>query len=198
MRRPFLCATAFVVAMWPTATRAQQARSSSWSGELYTGLYIDGYDLGDDGDKTGAADGLRVAHAVARYLRLVVDVGYARSHDVTTHFRDYYVYGNEWVISTAGVDATLGTGRTNGVVGFGAGVGWQRFRSEGQVGSPQPSDRLPVDSFSSREVLAWKAMVRHRLARRIALVGGVQDYLFNVFDGPSHNSVAITVGLSLR
>jgi len=199
--RMILALAALVVA--PSAAEAQRARrvevepayGNRFSLEPYAGAYNDAYDLSDA--QTGFLFGMRLGYRLTSRARLLGNLGYAKTEDVAFSVAPgVAVYDNVWVLTTAGAEYDVIPGRTSASLGVEGGVGWRR--TDLAEGDPAPGEDLSSDSFASYEVVAPALTLQHRLSTRAALRLSLQDYMFDVFEGPVDHSIALTLGIAFR
>jgi hypothetical protein len=166
--------------------------------EPYAGAMKDAYDIGAGGD-TGYLVGFRVGYTMGSRTRLLGNFGYSNTENVSNPgpLTSYYVYDNVWVMTTGGAEFDVVPGRTSASLGLQAGVGWRKLDLEGSVGAPviaaEPSDR-----FTAYEMLLPSITMRHRLSSRATAQVGLQDHMFNVLEGTTQHSPALTLGFSFR
>ena len=188
------------------ATRVVQVRRSHdccWANrftlEPYAGAMKDAYDASPDGEDTGYLVGFRVGYALSSRTRLLGNVAYSESDNVSNPggLPDYFMYDNNWVFTTAGAEFDVVPGRTSASLGLQGGVAWRKTDVDGSVGSPLGSPQTD-DSFSSQEVLIPALMLRHRFGSRWAAVVGLHDNIFDFLEGPAQHSLALTAGIAFR
>ena len=167
--------------------------------EPYAGAMKDAYDGSIDDDNTGYLVGFRVGYQLSSRARLLGNVGYSRTDDVgdPNGAANYFVYDNTWVFTTAGGEFDVVPGRTSAALGLQGGVAWRKTDPDGIVGSPIGSPQEDP-GFSSYEVVIPSLTVRHRLSNRMTFAVGLQDNIFDVFEGPARHSLAVTAGISFR
>jgi hypothetical protein len=105
------------------------------------------------------------------------------------------IYDNVWVLTTAGAEYDVIPGRTSASLGAEAGFGWRRTDLAASL--PDGQD-LSSDSFAAYEVIVPALTLRHRLGNRAAASLALQDYMFDVLEGPTQHSLALTFGLTFR
>jgi hypothetical protein len=190
---------------WPGLAEAQRRKAHAsddryynrWSLEPYAGAFRDAYDL--TGTRTGYLLGVRVGYLLGSRWRLHGNVGYNETQDVAySPIPTGIQYNNEWVLTTAGAEFDVVPGRTAGSIGVNAGVGWRRVQLDDESTIPGPGLNLASNGFASYEVIVPSLTFRHRLTTRAALTARFEDYMFDVFDGTTDHSLAVTLGVSFR
>jgi hypothetical protein len=194
----------------PSAADAQRRRvytssnddgccyGNRFSLEPYAGAMKDAYDIGAGGD-TGYLLGFRVGYMLGSRARLIGNFGYSNTENVSNPgpLSSYYIYDNVWVMTTGGGEFDVVPGRTSASLGLQAGVGWRRVDLEGSVGAPiTPAE--PTDRFTAYEMLLPSLTMRHRLSSRATAMLALQDHMFNVLEGTTQHSPALTLGFSFR
>jgi hypothetical protein len=182
-----------------SVARDQCCRANRWLFEPYAGAFRDAYDISPDDENTAPLFGLRVGYMLGSRTRLLGNVGYSRTDDVSNPqgTTSYFLYDNTWVFTTGGAEFDVVPGRTSASIGVQAGAAWRRVDLDGRVGLPPG---LPDDDrgFSSQEVVVPSVILRHRLLTRATLTAGLHDYIFDVLEGPAQHGLAVTVGLAFR
>lgn len=168
-----------------------------WSLEPYAGAYRDAYDL--TGSQTGYLVGGRIGYTLGSRWRMFGNIGYNQTEDVAfSPVPDPVVYDNVWVLTTAGAEFDVVPGRTAASIGVHGGAGWRRVDLDDDGAVPLPGQSLASNGFSAYEVIAPGVTLRHRLGARAALTLRFEDYMFDVFDGATDHSLALTLGVSFR
>src|SRR5690606_26783378 len=123
-----------------------------------------------------------------------LNLGYARTGDVAgaPAIGDRDIVDNEWVLLTVGGDFALVPGNTSVALGLDVGVGWR------QVEAARPGGVEPEAGWGTYELVAPGLTGRHQLTPRVGLYGTVQDYIFDLLEGPVQHTPVLTAGLSLR
>lgn len=168
-----------------------------WSLEPYAGAFRDAYDL--SAVNTGYLVGGRIGYMLGPRWRLNGNVGYNETRDVAySPLPTGVQYDNKWVLTTAGAEFDVVPGRTSASIGVNAGVGWRRVDLNDDGAVPLPGQSLASNGFTSYEVVVPGLTIRHRLATRTAIMLRFEDYMFDVFEGPTDHSLAVSLGLSFR
>lgn len=168
-----------------------------WSLEPYAGAFRDAYDL--SGVSTGYLVGGRIGYVIGPRWRLNANVGYNETRDVAySPVPTGVQYDNKWVLTTAGAEFDVVPGRTSASVGVNAGAGWRRVDLNDDGAVPQPGQSLASTGFSAYEVVVPGVTLRHRLTSRAAVLLRFEDYMFDVFEGPTDHSLAVSLGLAFR
>ena len=179
---------------------AQERADNRFRLEPYVGAFDDSYDISPDGENTGALAGVRLGYELGSRARLLADAGFVASRNVSDPqgLQSYFVYENEWALTTVGAEYDVVPGRTSLVLGLRAGAGWRRVDLPGEIGSPADGDRQDGGGFSPVEVVVPTLTLRRELTRRTALKVELADHVFDVLEGPADHSPSISLGLSLR
>lgn len=170
-----------------------------FSFEPYAGAVKDAYDVSPDGENTALLLGFRVGYLLSSRIRLLGNVAYSESDNVidpqgTTA---YYLYDNTWVYTTAGGEFDVVPGRASISLGLQGGAAFRRVDLDATVGTPVLPAQ-PDEGFSAQEVLIPTLMGRYRVIDRLTFMAGLQDNIFDFFDGPAQHSLALTAGFSYR
>lgn len=176
-------------------------RGNPFSFEPYVGFYRDAYDIGEDDDRTTYLVGFQLGHRLGDRARLLGTVGYAKADDVASNPGDVVtnVYDNTWILTTLGAEYAVVPGNTSIAVGAQAGVGWRKTTIDEDEGSlPMPGQAGSDDGFAALDVVVPHVTLRYWVTRRAALTLRVQDYMFDVFEGPVDHAPAATLGLTIR
>ena len=200
MRNQLLIAAVLGSAVLAGEVGAQQHAPGSFSVEPYVGVFHDTYDIGADGS-TGTLAGLRLAYALNDRTRLLANVGGGKSSDVAsrpTQVEDYWVYGNRWLMTTAGAEYDVHQGRTAVALGLQAGAGWRKVMTEDQVGAPLDAGRYAGDGYAFYDVVVPSLSLRHALTPHATVVLGVSDYVFDVLEWDPAHAPALSLGVSLN
>ena len=117
-------------------------RGNRFSLEPYAGAIKDAYDASPDGENTGYLVGFRVGYLLGGRTRLLGNIGYSSSDDVTDPgpLAAYPVFDNTWVFTTAGAEFDVVPGRTSASLGLQGGAAWRRVDVDGFVGGPVPAE----------------------------------------------------------
>jgi hypothetical protein len=179
---------------------AQERVADKLTVEPYVGLFHDAYDIGANGS-TGTLAGVRVAYALGARTRLVGNVGGGRTTDVAMNapgMQDYWVYGNRWLMTTAGAEYDVVAGPTALALGLQAGAGWRKVLTEDQVGTPTEPGRYMGSGYAFYDVVVPSLTLRREITPRASITLGVSDYVFDVLEWSPDHSPALSLGVSLR
>jgi hypothetical protein len=179
---------------------AQERATRVFAVEPYVGLFHDAYDIGANGSM-GALVGVRVGYDLSARARLVGNLGLGSSSDVTSvspGLADYSIYGNRWLMTTAGVEYDVASGPTALALGLQAGAGWRQMRWEDQVGSPANPREFASNSYAFYDVVVPSLTLRRQITPRASVTLGVSDYVFDVLEWSPDHSPALSLGVSLR
>jgi hypothetical protein len=178
--------------------RFVQSYENRFSLEPYAGAFKDAFDISDA--NTGYLVGLRVGYDLGWRGRLQLNAGYSEVDDVALEIpsADYYLYDNNWIFTTIGGEFDVIPGRTSASLGLQAGAAWRKVTVDGAIGNPLPSTNQSDDGYTAYEVLAPGLTFRHRLTPRAALSLTLEDYIFDLFEGPVDHSPAVSLGFSFR
>ena len=193
-------AAALGLALFAGRLEAQERAPSVLSVEPYIGAFQDAYDIGADGN-TGALVGVRAAYDLGGRSRLVGNLAFGSTSDVAsvpTGTPSYTVYGNRWLMTTAGAEYDVHPGRTAVALGLQVGAGWRQVRTEDQVGNPTNPGELASGNYAFYDVVVPSLSVRHALTPRASVVLGVSDYVFDMLEWEPDHSPALSLGVSLR
>ena len=89
-------------------------------------------------------------------------------------------------------------GRTSASLGLQLGAAWRKVTVDETIGNPLPGTDQSDDGYTAYEVLAPGLTVRHRLTPRAAIALTLEDYVFDLFEGPVDHSPAVSLGFSFR
>jgi hypothetical protein len=170
-------------------------RYNSYSFSPYFGAFFDAYDMEADGSNLGWIAGFRAGYRESERVNFHLNLGYAKTGDVGSRPLDealYPILDNEWVLLTAGGDFALVPGNTSVALGLDVGVGWRQVEAGGS------SDVEPEPGWGTYELVAPGLTVRHQLTPRVGLYGTVQDYIFDLLEGPVQHTPVLAAGLTLR
>jgi hypothetical protein len=170
-----------------------------WLLEPYAGLVKDVYDISPDGDNTSVLGGLKVGYLLGARTRLLANFAYSESDNISNPgpLDNFYVYDNTWIFTTGGAEFDVVPGRTSASLGLQAGAAWRRVDLDDQVGSPLGQSEED-SGFSAHDVIIPSVTLRHRVTNRMTVAAGLQDNIFDVFEGPAQHGVAATLGISFR
>jgi hypothetical protein len=185
----------------PSAASGQQIRigrykANPFSFSPYVGAWKDAMDISQDDDNTGYLIGFRTGYDLGRRTRVVADVAYGQTKDVanTTGVTEYYVYNNNWIMTTGGVEYDIIPGPTSVTFAAQGGAGWRQVTLDETVGAPLHS---PEDGgYEASVMLVPRVTVRHAFTSRTGLDVSVIDQIFP--DDRVRHSPGITVGFSFR
>ncbi len=168
--------------------------------EPHVGFFRDAYDIGADDDRTTWLAGMRLGYRLASRARLLGTLAFARSDDIASRSdaASYNVYDNTWILTTIGAEYDVVPGRTSVALGLQGGAGWRKTTFEEAVGTDPDPVIVSDDGYSAIDVVVPSVTFRHWFARRAALTIGLQDYIFDVLEGPVDHSPAGSVGVTLR
>jgi hypothetical protein len=193
-----------LVALVPGAADAQRRRAperfeygNRFSLEPYAGAFKDAFDA--SGSDTGYLVGLRVGYQLGSRGRLQLNAGFSEVDNVAAPVtsQDFFVYDNNWIFTTLGGEFDVVPGRTSASVGAHAGAAWRKTTVDERIGDP-PGLGLDDEGYSAFEVVAPGLYLRHRLTSRAAIALSLEDYIFDVFEGPVDHSPAVSLGFSFR
>lgn len=203
LKRTLLALVALAL-LAPADAQAQRRRGYEGFGNDFTfephvGFFRDAYDIGDDDDRTTWLAGMRLGYRIASRARLLGTLAYARSDDVADNpdAAAYNVYDNTWILTTLGGEYDVVPGNTSVSLGLQGGAGWRKTTLEETVGVPLPG-QASDDGYSAIDVIVPSITLRHWFSRRAAITLGLQDYIFDVFEGPADHSPAGSVGVTVR
>lgn len=176
--------------------RTACCKANPWSFSPYAGFIKDAYDISPDGDDTGWQLGFRIGYALSERARLIGNIGYAESDDVSSGPMtvDRVVYDNQYIITMGGAEYDIIPGNTSVSLGGEVGGLWREVAQDEQIGQPLPGQSLE-SGYSFYFALAPTLTVRHGFSARTALEIGVRDYI--VPDGVDHMP-ALTIGFRFR
>lgn len=205
MLRRTILALAVVGLLIPADADAQRRRGgydrggNDFTFEPHVGFFRDAHDIGADDDRTTWLAGMRLGYRLTQRARLLGTLAYSQSDDVADapDSDDYNLYDNTWIITTLGAEYDVIPGRTAVALGLQGGAGWRKTTFDEAVGTPdapEPSD----DGYSAVDVVVPSITLRHWFARRAAITIGLQNYMFDVFEGPVDHSPAGSLGVTLR
>jgi hypothetical protein len=182
-----------------TSYKSDCCWGNRWLMEPYAGVVKDVYDVSPDGDNTSALAGLKVGYLLGARTRVLANFAYSESDNVSNPgpLDNFYIYDNRWIFTTAGGEFDVVPGSTSATLGLQAGAAWRRVDLDDQVGSPlAPSEE--DSGFSAHGVIIPSVSLRQRLSNRLTVAAGLQDNIFDVFDGPAQHGVAATLGITFR
>lgn len=187
------------VVVRPSSHKSDCCWGNRFSLEPYAGAVKDVYHGSPDGDDTNLLAGMKVGYELSRRSRLLANVAYSESDDVGDPgpLASYYIYDNTWIFTTGGAEFDVLPGRTSASLGLQVGAAWRRVDLDGQVGVPAFSSEEDR-GFSAHELIFPSVTLRHRVTNRATIVAGLQDNIFDVFEGPAQHGVAATLGISFR
>jgi hypothetical protein len=176
--------------------RMQCCRGNPFSFAPYAGVLKDAYDISQDDDNLGYILGFRVGYELSRRSRLVGDVAYAASDNVSSlgGTGTFNVYDNNWIMTTGGAEYDIIPGGTSVTLAAEAGAGWRKISLDDSVDTPTSPDES--SGYEPLLLLLPRLSVRHAFSARTALEVSVADYIFP--DDDVLHSPALTVGFSFR
>lgn len=209
MRKWMVLGLAIVVTL-PSLAEAQRRRvvrassvdeccwGNRFSFDPYAGAMKDAYDIGAQ-DDLGYLVGFRVAYTLGSRTRLLGNLGYSNTENVSdpAGLTSYHVYDNVWVMTTGGAEFDVVPGNTSASLGLQLGAGWRKLDHERTVGTPTEPAQTQ-DNFTAIDMVLPSLTFRHRLTSRASIMAALQDHIFDVLEGPAQHSPAITLGLSFR
>jgi hypothetical protein len=198
--RSIILSAALGLALFAGSAEAQQQGSRAFTFGPYAGVFRDAYDIGANG-RTGALYGIRAGYDLGTRTRLIADVGGGTASDVaaTNAVNDYWVYGNRWLMTTAGVEYdAVRKGGTAVALGLQAGGGWRQVVTEDQVGIPTEPGRLASSNYAFYDAVVPSITLRQAITPRMSLTLGVSDYVFDVLEWEPDHAPAMSIGLSIR
>lgn len=181
LRTGFLVATfalAVPCAAWPQGSFTADAPAATVAG--YFGVYFDNaFHRSVSFQRPGFLLGVRAAAAVHPRLRIVGDLGFAEVDGVgmiggTT--TDYYVYGRESILLTAGVNTSLPSRALVAEVRVGA--AWLRIDEDGRVGQPPEEFDAYFGGFTPHPIVTAGVGWRLPLALPVEFELRVDDTVF--------------------
>jgi hypothetical protein len=171
-------------------------KANPFSFAPYAGAWKDALDISQDDDNTGYLIGFRTGYDLGRRSRLVADVAYGETHDIsnTTGLINYNVYNNQWIMTTGGIEYDIIPGPTSVTFAAQAGAGWRKIALDETVGFPPPEDQS--SGFHADVMVVPRVSVRHAFSSRTALDVSVLDQILP--DETVRHSPALTVGFLFR
>ncbi len=189
----------------PGAANAQRrynncCKPNPFSFAPYVGAFHDALDISQDNDNTGFLVGFRTGYDLGRRSRLVADIGYGESHDVSNSEGaiSFNRYNNEWIMTTGGAEYDIIPGPTSVTFAAQAGAAWRKIALDERVGQPTVEGLEPDEStnFSASFIVVPRVTVRHSFSSHTALDVSVLDHIFT--DDNVRHSPALTVGFVFR
>lgn len=201
MRRQVATAVLLLLVLLPAGAEAQRGRgwrSNPWSFSPWAGVFRDAYDVSADGDDTGWQLGFRLGYDLGGRTRLVGTLGYAESDDVASNpsTLPYYVYDNQYIITTGGAEYDILPGNTSVSLGVELGGLWREVAFDHVLGGEAVNDVIEDAGYTFHFAVAPALVVRHGFTSRTALELGVRDYLLP--DGQVDHFPALSVGFRFR
>jgi hypothetical protein len=206
MRTRWFVPALVLLVIQPAAVEAQRKRvpardvyegsyANRFSLEPYAGAYNDDYQLDDA--KAGYLVGLKLGYAWSGRGRLLGNVGYSRTDDVGLGGgATGATLDNTWVLTTGGAEYDVIPGRTSAAIAVEAGAAWRKVDvAGGPIALP---DNATSDSFTAITAIVPGLSVRHRFTSRAAVGLSLQDYMLDLFDGPTQHNLALTLGVTFR
>ncbi|HUP90072.1 MAG TPA: hypothetical protein VM100_11995 [Longimicrobiales bacterium] len=165
--------------------------------EPYAGAVKDPYDISPDDKNTSALYGFRVGYLLGHRTRLLGNVGYSKSENVSNPqgLGSYFVYDNTWVFTTGGAEFDIVPGRTSAALGLQGGAAWRRVDNDGAVGVPAEPNQADR-GFSPTAMVIPSLALRYRATSRLAVMASLHDNIF--LAGPAQHGVGATLGVSFR
>jgi hypothetical protein len=160
------------------AQRRDWRSDNPWSFSPYGGLFKDAYDISIDGADTGWLVGFRVGYEVSDRARLVGNVGYAESDDVSSGpiTLNRIIYDNQYIITTGGLEYDILPGNTSVSLGAEAGGLWREVSFDRVLGGG-PADPTLESGFTFYFVAVPTLTIRHGFTPRTALELGIRDFI---------------------
>jgi hypothetical protein len=176
---------------------AQQPGPPLWTVQPFGGMFVDAYDVGVDGSRTGGLLGLEVGRRIAPGVRGVATVAYARVHDVGGRSPGvpYHVLANEWVFAAVGPAFDVAVGRATASISLQAGAAWRRTPVVGLVGRTEVDPWLARTDFSVTSVVIPGIALRLPVSHRVSLGGGASFYGTSLDEG-GEVSPAFSLGVT--
>lgn len=170
--------------------------SNPWSFAPYGGLFKDAYDISPDDENTGWMAGFRIGYDIGARTRLLADIAYGESDDVTSGpiVVGRNVYDNQYIFTTGGAEYDILPGNTSVSLGVLAGGAWRKV-----VLDEEADDTVAPefgDGYAFYFAVVPALTVRHGFTSRTALEVGLRDYIFP--DDRVNHMPAITVGFRFR
>lgn len=170
--------------------------SNPWSFAPYAGLFKDAYDISPDDENTGWMAGFRIGYDIGSRTRLLADVAYGESDDVTSGpiLVDRNVYDNQYIFTTGGAEYDILPGNTSVSLGTLLGGAWRKVVLDDEA------DDTVVPEFGDGYAFYFAVVpaltIRHGFTSRTALEVGLRDYIFP--DGSVDHMPAVTIGFRFR
>ena len=164
--------------------------------EPYVGVYLDGM-VPENEREMGPLLGVRLSYEPMHRLRFLLDVGFSEVNGVgvVSAGTSTFTYGNDWIFTMGGVEFDVVPGNTAGLITLAAGAAWRETEVERRVSGTD--DDPDLGGFSSSAVIAPGVALVHALSPRGAVRIGVQDFIVDVDEDPTH-SPAFTLGVVFR
>lgn len=200
MRR-ILLGTVVSLAFAAAPAAAQELSTNRFRLEPYVGAFNDSYDISPDDENTGLRLGARLGYELGSRSRLLGDVAYTRTGNVSNPngLENYFVYDNVWALTTVGAEYDVVPGPVSASLGLRAGAGWRRNDLSGKIGEPAPhTDWYSGGGFTPMDVVVPSLTVRLGSTRGAGVFVSLEDHIFDVLEGPADHSPSLSVGVSLR
>ncbi|HEX2168137.1 MAG TPA: hypothetical protein VHG09_12965 [Longimicrobiales bacterium] len=170
--------------------------SNPWSFSPYAGLFKDAFDISPDDENTGWMAGFRIGYDIGDRTRLLGDIGYAESDDVTSGplVAGRNVYDNQYILTTGGAEYDILPGNTSVSIGTLLGGAWRKVVLDEDAGDTVVPEF--GDGYSFYFAVVPALTVRHGFSSRTALEVSVRDYIFP--DGTVDHMPALNVGFRFR
>lgn len=175
---------------------ARCCSSNPWSFAPYAGLFKDAYDISPDDENTGWMAGFRIGYDIGRRSRLLADIAYAESDDVTSGpiVIGRSVYDNQYILTTGGAEYDILPGNTSVSLGTLLGGAWRKVVLDDAADDTVTPDY--GDGYSFYFAVVPALTVRHGFTPRTALEIGLRDYIFP--DASVNHMPALNVGFRFR
>lgn len=177
--------------------RPMSASGNPWSFAPYAGAFSDPYDVSPDGRHTGWMVGFRVGYAMGDRTRLIGNLGYAESHDVTSGpiAVDRSVFDNQYILTTAGFEYDILPGNTSIALGVETGGAWREVAFAYRFSGGAPAESAG-DGYTFYFAVVPALTVRHAFTPRTAFELGLRDYIFP--EDQVQHAPALSIGFRFR